>query len=317
MNLVLFLKGFWLWIIKMIENKKLEACIESALAGGRTAMKCNNLSAERKESSVGKIHSIVSKADYMSQKAILKKINEYDSESLFMTEEEIEDERFRDRIVSSENLEKFDLLKNTGVYIIDELDGSSSHNAGHYEWSVSVGYVENLEHKAGAIFAPNIFGKDGALFYSSLGKGSFMRINGKDKKIEISNKEIKDSYVVFGADCVLKNKYPKHYKLMGDLSDEIRTTNMNGSGSLPLALVSAGIGEALVQPLQSVWDYAAGILLVREARGEIIFYEMDKNGECIPVNETKLEHYNPSTRNLGFIAGNKKIVPYIANRLFD
>jgi len=295
-------------------NEKLEACIDSALAGGFAALNCVPLDTVTKESSIGSIHAIVSESDYESQKAILEVLKKKDKTSFFMTEEDIGDEDLANRFLDGQNLER---MKGSGVYIIDELDGSSSHNTGHYEWSISVGYVESLVHKAGAVFAPQIFGK-GALFYSSSEEGAFMRLNEReDQRIEVINRDIRDSYVIFGADCVLKNTYPKHFELMGKLSDDIRTTNMNGSCALPLSLVAAGKADSLVQPLQSVWDYAAGMLILQEAGGEIMFYEMDGKGDCFYLEELELMDYNPSTKNVGFIAGNKRIVPFIADKLFE
>ena len=298
-------------------NQKLEACIQAALAGGKAALDCApSISKRKKDSHIHEGHAIVTDADFASQKAILDVIYEYEPNALVMTEEEVEDLRFKDRIISKDSLDKLPLLQSVGAYIVDEICGSSTHHTGHYEWGVSIGYVEgeNLEHKAAAVSAPAIFG--GNLFYSSFGKGAFRRIGREDEKVEIVEKELSDSYVIFGADCVL-SIYPKHNKLMTEVADSVRTINMNGSCVVPLSFLAAGMADALVQPLQCPWDYAAGKLTVEEAGGIVQFYEMNSGGDCFPLEKLELKHYDPSKRNVGFIAGNKKIVPFIASKLFD
>lgn len=295
-------------------NIPLETCIESALAGGRAAFHCPPSKAEVKSDDLMGNHAIVSQADFASQAAILNEIYSRDPQAIILNEEVISDKRFNNKKINSSNLET---LKYSRTYVIDELDGSSSHNAGHYEWNVSIGYMENLKPIAGAIFAPCLFG--GLLVYSSP-KGVFEINNAlskpEEKEVKVIEREIKDSYIIFGTDTACKDKYPKHYQLIGDLSDKVRTTNMNGSCALPLALIASGRVDALIQSLQSPWDYTAGAPMVKRAGGEVIFYEMDEQGACLPIQELELKHYNPDKKNVGFIAGNRTITPYIANMLF-
>lgn len=92
--------------------------------------------------------------------------------------------------------------------------------------------------------------------------------------------------------------------------------NSNGSCALPLGLVAAGRADALIQPLQCPWDWAAGKLLVEEAGGSIVFYEFDNN-KIKPLDKLELRHYNPEKRAVGFIAGNEKIVREITDLLLQ
>lgn len=293
----------------MSQQTPLDYCIKAALTGGKAAKECVSNNYENKEEIIGSQHAIVTDADFASNKAILE-VLQNEENSLIVTEETLTMSELKEREVNEENYEK---LKEGNAFIIDEIDGTSSYYISHYEWTISVGYVEKLSPIAGAIYAPDVFG--GVLFYASKGEGAHMKTEGKDQKILVSKTELKDAYVIFGADCVLKDKYPKHFELIGKISDEIRTTNMNGSCALALSLVASGKADALIQPIQSVWDYAAGKVLVEEAGGMIQFYEMDDKGNCFPIEELELKHYNPSKRNVGFIAGNKTIVPLLIEKL--
>ena len=56
-----------------------------------------------------------------------------------------------------------------------------------------------------------------------------------------------------------------------------------------------------MQTLQSPWDWTAGKLLVEEAGGVVLFYEMkktdnDKFGDLRPIDQLNVKHYNASNR---------------------
>ena len=283
----------------------LNSCIKSVIAGGKAIENFKPKGIKAKADKYVGSHAIVTDADFLSQKAILKELAK-DKEVFFITEEIVKGDIAK-RIVKSTDLNK---MKNSRVYIIDELDGSSSFNAGHYEWSVSVGCVEKLQHIAGAVFAPKL----DMLFNAAKGKGTFLH-NGKKSKCQVSDSSLKDAYVIFGPDNFL-TKYPVHNKLLTKLGDVTRTINANGSCALALGLVACGKADALVQPLQSPWDWAAGKLLVEEAGGVLLFYEMDK-GQIIPIKHLEPSHYNSDKRSVGFVAGNKKIAEEIMKVLLS
>lgn len=214
------------------------------------------------------------------------------------------------KIIGSNELEK---LKKTRVYIVDELDGSSSFNAGHYEWAISVGCVENLAHTAGAVFAPKI--ENGTLFFASRGKGAFVETGKKRKKLHVANNDLKNAYVLAGTDCVL-TKYPVHNNMLTKLGNITRTMNINGSCALALGLVAAGRADALIQPVNSPWDWAAGKIILEEAGGIMIFYEMER-GRIIPIKKLQPKHYSPEKRMVGFVAGSREIAKDIMHIMLE
>lgn len=291
-------------------KEKNKICVEAAISGGKAVVNYKPEEAKTKGDIHVGHHAIVTSADYKSQEAILKDIREHDNKALFMTEEHVKEKWFRDRIIRSDNLES---MLSTRVYIIDELDGSSSKNIGHYEWSTSVGCVESMEHVTGAVFAPHVYG--GALFYASKRNGTFLKIGKETERCKVANNSLSDSYVIVGVDCFL-SKYPIHNKLLPIIGDRVRTINANGSCALPLGLVAAGRADALIQPPNSPWDWAAGKLLVEEAGGSMLFYDL-KDGRIKLLNKLELEHYNPDKRAVGFIAGNEKIVKQLKNILIN
>ncbi|MDD5193714.1 MAG: hypothetical protein PHF67_03960 [Candidatus Nanoarchaeia archaeon] len=277
----------------------LKICIDAALAGGEAISNTTQKKVETKDEPNVGYHAIVGRADFRSQRAILRKIQGLDQKSYFLTEE-FPPRNLRNRSLDGEDLQK---LADSGCYVIDELDGSSSFHTGHYEWSVSVGFVHSLEFLAGAVYAPKVL--NDALFYASRGKGAFLESGNKRKRLRVSQSRLEDSYIAFGPDCFLK-KYPKHNWLLTRLGDVARTTNGIGSCALGLGLVASGKIDALIQPLQSPWDYSAGKVLVEEAGGKVLFYQI-KDGKITFVRNLKSSHFDPVIRQLGLIAANDSL----------
>ena len=203
-------------------------------------------------------------------------------------------------------------MREKNVYVIDELDGSSPFNRGHYEWSTSVGFMRRFASTAGAICAPQLYG--GTLYLAASGSGTHVWKRGAFERVSVSGcQKIDEAYVILGPD-VTWTKYPAHNKLLTKLGDKARTVNLIGSCALGLGLVAAGNADVLVQPLISPWDWAAGKLLVEESGGKLIFYEM-KGGQIEPLEKLEPRHYNPSERQVGFIAGNEKLTADIMEML--
>ncbi len=307
----------------------LKLCIKAALAGGKAISDYKPKEAKKKPSTQLAHHSIVTDADFLSQKHIFDVLKK-DKEAFFISEERVYDKELKKRMLTLNNIDK---IKSSRVYIVDELDGSSSFSTGHYEWSISIGYIENMVYKAGAIFAPKIEVKTtpandakrpntqaskqhGTLFFASAGKGAFVKRNGKDVKLNVANRNLDNCYVIHGPDSVW-SKYPVHNKLLTVLGDKIRTTNITNSCALGMALVAAGNVDALVETIISPWDWAAGKLLVEEAGGKVIFYEMDKIGKIKPIEGLEPRHYNMDERQVGFVAANKKLAEQIMKILLN
>jgi len=299
---------------------KLELCIEAAIAGGIAAKDAGISGAKKKAGVLGGNQEIEAPADMASQTAILTYLAKEDPSAYFLTEEKVDDEDLTARIITGDNI---GIIENNPVYIIDPICGSSSHNTHHWEWGTGVAYMDDFELKVGASFAPHIFG--GALYSAQKGYGAFMQTGitfhsiDDTEKINVDSRPTDESYVIFGPDCVLTNKYPKHAELMTSIAPEIRTMNMNGSCVQPLAALSGGSFQALVEPMQAPWDYSSGQIILEEAGGHMQFYEMDKSGTPTRrVDQLELRHYDPSTRAVAFIAGaDKDIVDFITERLFS
>jgi fructose-1,6-bisphosphatase/inositol monophosphatase family enzyme len=309
---------------------QLKACKDAALTSGLILANMNATSYFVKPviGLVDSFHSIVTDADNISNREILRTILRHDNGAFFMTEES--SGIHKKRIIGTDNLS---LVKANGMYVIDELDGTSPYSKGHYEWSISVGFVDSkLQHTAGAVFAPKIDG--GTLFYASSDSQSFVLPNSirydfiNDRRYITSENsspqiianvsktsDIKKAYIVGGPDCFL-SQYPVQRDAYLSIANKVRTVNSIGSCALGLGLVAAGRIDALMQPPQFPWDWAAGRKLVEQAGGILQFYEMKEN-VVIPITSLRLEHYNPAAHDVGFVAGNRTMVSFVMDELLD
>ncbi len=300
----------------MNNDSILANCMKAARAGGEVIRNYRPLKAKEKGDVYVGHHAVVTEADFMSQEAVLKQLRN-DADAYFVTEEHVKDPDFSRRLMQTSDMRE---MPNRRVYVIDELDGSSSFNLGHYEWSVSVGAVERMMHVAGAVYAPKI--EDGLMFGAMKDAEAFVQKGSVAHPIRVSGcRKMKKAYIIHGTDCVL-TKYPVHNRLMNVLGDASRTTNMTGSCAIGMSIVAAGRADALIQPLHSPWDWAAGKVILEEAGGVMLFYEMEGEnnayGKIIPIEKPVPRHYNPEERALGFVAvGSSELAEDIMKILFS
>jgi myo-inositol-1(or 4)-monophosphatase len=153
------------------------------------------------------------------------------------------------------------------LWIIDPIDGTTNFTMHNPLWAVSVGLAYKNEIIFGFIYAPFL----DEMFIAEFGKGA--TLNGK--KIKVSNYK---SGKVLNTFC--SGRDMKFIKKVVDYNSRQRlsekTAYILGSAALDLAYVASGRVETVFIPGASLWDVAAGILLVREAGG-IVTDEKGKN----------------------------------------
>jgi myo-inositol-1(or 4)-monophosphatase len=283
----------------------LQACTDAALAGARAARRAGPADLATKDDPVLGHHAVVSAADYRSQKAILGVLGRTLPDVPVICEETAEGTP----APSGAGLRR---LATQRRFVVDELDGSASFVCGHHEWSVSVACVDGLAHTAAAVCAPDIGG--GLLFHAVRGGGAFLRKGrGAPVRLRVAKRPMPAAYVLTGPDTLL-HRYPAHNRFATAIASECRTLNVVGSCALALGLVAAGTASLLVQPPQSVWDWAAGRLLVEEAGGVVLFYEMEGR-RIVPVRRLQARHYDPRRRVVGLVAGERGLAREALERL--
>src|SRR3989454_9476042 len=181
-------------------------------------------------------------------------------------------------------------------WIIDPIDGTTNFAYGVPLFAVSIA----LEHKgdliAGVVYHPSM----DELFAAERGHGAFLRCNGREKILRVSDQAtVADSVVATGLPYAIRetgHNIPETGRVMRT-AIEVRIL---GSAALNLAYVAARRIGSFWEPGLNAWDIAAGALLVQEAGGRIT----DMRGQplhldCRDVLATKGRLHDEMVRPLG------------------
>ena len=164
-------------------------------------------------------------------------------------------------------------------WVIDPIDGTSNFLHGIPHFAISIGLEHDKEIICGIIYDPI---KD-EMFTAEKGNGAY--VNNKRMRVS-SRSKLKDCIIFTGG----PRQNPKDKELFfveyKNFSSIVKTPiRKMGSASLDIAYVAAGRCDGFWQRNLNYWDYAAGIILVKESGG----FVTDFNGENRYIeNETIL-----------------------------
>ncbi len=140
------------------------------------------------------------------------------------------------------------------IWIIDPIDGTSNFLHGIPHFAISIALQSNDEIICGFIFDPI----KNEMFYAEKNNGSFLN----NKRIRVSKKKDLNS-------CLFATNGVKYKNI--DVP-----TRKTGCAALDMAYVAAGRFDGYFQENLSLWDIAAGIVLVKEAGGVLNSIELSK-----------------------------------------
>lgn len=148
------------------------------------------------------------------------------------------------------------------TWIIDPLDGTSNFIAGFPFWSVSVAARVGTEIVAGAVWDP----LRGEMYTAERGSGAFR--NGA--RIRVTGREGLDgAFLATGFPFRSRDSIDLYLSVFRELFLHARAIRRAGSAALDLSLVAAGVYDGFFEFRLSVWDIAAGALLIEEAGGKV------------------------------------------------
>lgn len=156
-------------------------------------------------------------------------------------------------------------------WIVDPIDGTVNYFYSIPHFCVSIALRVQGEIVLGVIYDP----MQDELFVGR--KGHAPTLNGQP--IQVSGRtELADAMVTVGFS---KNRESIDIGLarFKDLLFKVRKTRMLGSAALGMAYVAAGRLDAYIEEIISLWDVAAGIILVETAGGRARMFERDAKAE--------------------------------------
>jgi len=188
-------------------------------------------------------HEIVTAADLISEKIILKGLNKLTPNYRIISEE------------NGDNRKKSDWL-----WLVDPLDGTTNFYMGNPLFAVQIALVYKNEPQLGIIYAPAI----NEFYLAEKGQGAYLN----NKKIKVSQNNLKQALLTYchgnsQADLKRALKIYQHFKLS---NFDIRQI---GSAALEFGWVAKGRTDCYISPGARLWDVVPGALLVKEAGGKI------------------------------------------------
>ncbi len=199
------------------------------------------------------------------------------------------------------------------IWVIDPIDGTSNFVAGLSIYSISIGLFYQGEPVVGVMFSP--FDNTGeGIYRSRRGGGSFLAGN----KLEVMNITEPISSNLIGLPLGYKG-----IRLFGNRTYGVGNVRITGSISVEMLLVARGVFQHSFFSHPKIWDVAAGIIIVREAGGEILRF---KNGEWNPLGnfmdnllEKPGEGYLEGLRNWSYplLVGNAGLLEHITTKGHD
>lgn len=219
---------------------------------------------------------IVRASDDLERVAVrVKNLNDYVSEVDEQAEQEIAHQLKRaypDHAILGEESGRSGPEDAEYVWVVDPLDGTTNFLRGipHYGISIACLHKGKLEH---AVIVDPVRREE---FVASRGRGA--QLNGR--RIRVSKLPSLDG-ALLGTGIPFKghhdDKLPAYAASLTELAGQCAGIRRGGAASLDLAYVAAGRLDAFWEVGLSVWDMAAGALLIREAGGLVADLDGSEN----------------------------------------
>jgi len=148
------------------------------------------------------------------------------------------------------------------MWVVDPIDGSMNFLRGYPHYSVALALVQNGEPVVACVADPSRH----ELFSASLGGGA--HLNGVPLRVHP---------VQHLSEAVAATVFPKpgarfmgpYVQCLGRVLERVAGARRSGSMVLDLAYLAAGRIDLFWSQGMGAWDAAAGVLLIREAGGEV------------------------------------------------
>lgn len=205
------------------------------------------------------LHDMVSYVDKTAEEMLVKGLSVLLPEAGFITEEDT-------------------IVKQSDHYswIIDPLDGTTNFIHGVPTFSISIALQDKSDLILGVVYEIN---RD-ECFYAWKDGGAFL--NGKPMTVSLAPK-LENTLLATGFPFYDFEKQNAYLEVFKEVMKKCHGIRRIGSAAVDLAYVAAGRFDGYFEYNLNSWDIAAGIVLVREAGGEVLDFAGDS--DMIPRRE--------------------------------
>ena len=184
-------------------------------------------------------------------------------------------------ILAEESGSQYGAKDSEFVWIIDPLDGTTNFIHGFPVYAVSIALSVRGKLEQAVVYDPS----RNDLFTATKGRGAYLN----DRRIRVSKRtQLKDSLISTGFPFRPGDNFQNYLRMMADIMPRTAGLRRPGAAALDLAYIAAGYCDGFFETGLSIWDIAAGSLLVTEAGGLVGNFtgEADflEQGECLAGN---------------------------------
>ena len=158
-----------------------------------------------------------------------------------------------------------DIRGHEAVWVIDPIDGTCNYSRGNENCCISVALVLQGEPVLGVVYSP----WREELYSAEKGKGAFC--NGKP--IHVSDRPYEKGLLFTAMSLYRKDLAKTCSDIIYDLYMECNDVRRTGSAAVELCLMAAGFAELYFEMRLMPWDYAAALLILKEAGGTVLDFE--------------------------------------------
>ena len=188
----------------------------------------------------------VTQVDYDVEAFLVKELSKILPDSNIITEE------------ATNNIFKF----KKPTWILDPVDGTTNLMHGYNHSAISLALFIDKQPVLAIIYNPS----SGEIFTAEANSGAFL--NGNRIKVSV-NQTLESSLLCFGTSPYDKNQAEKVFSITKNLYMSCQDIRRSGSAALDIAYVACGRIDCFYEMNLKPWDYAAGLLILREAGGKI------------------------------------------------
>ncbi len=148
------------------------------------------------------------------------------------------------------------------VWVVDPLDGTKNYIHGFPFFAVSIALLQDGQPVVGVVLDP--VRED--LFFGYLGGGAYR--NGE--RIHVSSAtSLRGTLIATGFPFRSKDRLPAYLVAFREIFLRASGVRRAGSAALDLAYTAMGVFDGFFEFGLSLWDIAAGVLLIQEAGGQV------------------------------------------------
>jgi len=168
-------------------------------------------------------------------------------------------------------------------FIIDPIDGTTNFMHGIPHFAISIALERDGNLVSALVFNP----VTDEMYFAERGHGAYLN----DKRLRVAaRKNLSETLIASGAPYMGKEGLEKFLDELKGVLNVTAGMRRFGAASLDLAWVAAGRFDAFWERNLKAWDIAAGILLVREAGGEVSDLKgrdrMMETGDILAANDS-------------------------------